>query len=740
MVRRYRFDQFELSVQPPELRRTNGTPVAVSPKVLALISHLVENPGRLIDKSELLDRVWGHRHLTDAALARLIMRARRALGDDGQAQRIIRTVHGQGVMFVAPVDELADEETGGSGRSERATEPLPSSKPKHPAVFFPALALTALLVLLTAFAAPRWWTPTDESGDPSSEQTIQPVYLRGIRHDPDDSGLADLALALPALLSDRLIEAGIPVVAVEAGEGDGSAPALQPEREVRIDLKREAGLLVAEVRSSSDRSEWPPVKATTEAELSRQLSRLLLARLVGHGNPTPHSDPARDPMIDDLELRARIAWLLGDAVEALRALDAALALDPEQIWLRLLRTEYALIDAASPADLLARMRADLDAAGERLTPMQRAAVLQRAGVHAWYAGDAASAEALLLPALALAREASAPLQEGLIRSALSQAQNSMGRGEAAWDNAQLALELLRQGGHAYHLSLALTNMAYLAEERGRLESARRWHQEALELRQRYGFARLIAASQYGLARIARRSGRLVEARQLAEQAAMDMQSQGQDFDRISALEELAEIAMLTGDYPRADATLDEAEALAIEMDDALGLAWLADVRGRLRYAQGRLDEAASLLRRSIETQQAQGELREVVYTRIALLDVLSALALGGDPAVRAELAELEQGLAGDARTLSQDQQVALRVVQLRQARLRSAWETGARLCREALSQARDSGALDHEAEAALECALLQYAADNPDEGRRMEALAQSWSSDWTALQALDAFR
>lgn len=98
----YRFCQFELDPGRFELRQA-GKPIHVEPQVLSLLILLVSNAERMIRKDELIDRVWGRRFVTDAAIASRIKSARHALGDDGKRQSFIRTVHGQGVRFVAPV-------------------------------------------------------------------------------------------------------------------------------------------------------------------------------------------------------------------------------------------------------------------------------------------------------------------------------------------------------------------------------------------------------------------------------------------------------------------------------------------------------------------------------------------------------------------------------------------------------------------------------------------------------------
>lgn len=92
---RYRLGDRELDTERFELR-VQGAPVAVEPQVLAVLQFLVEERHRLVSKDDLIARVWGGRIVSDAAIASRIKSARAALGDDGTAQRMIRTVHGRG--------------------------------------------------------------------------------------------------------------------------------------------------------------------------------------------------------------------------------------------------------------------------------------------------------------------------------------------------------------------------------------------------------------------------------------------------------------------------------------------------------------------------------------------------------------------------------------------------------------------------------------------------------------------
>jgi TolB-like protein len=98
------FDQFELDARTAELRKA-GKPVPLEPQVFALLLLLVENRDRLITKDEIIEKVWDGRIVSDSALTSRIKTARQALGDDGKAQRFIKTVHGKGVRFVGDAKE-----------------------------------------------------------------------------------------------------------------------------------------------------------------------------------------------------------------------------------------------------------------------------------------------------------------------------------------------------------------------------------------------------------------------------------------------------------------------------------------------------------------------------------------------------------------------------------------------------------------------------------------------------------
>lgn len=122
----YRFGPFELDLAKAELR-AGGEPRPLEPQVFALLAFLVEHRERLVSRDEIHEKVWDGRIVTDAAVASRIKSARKALGDDGKAQRYIRTIHGQGFRFVADVRTLAPEPgvvALAGARPEQADPPL----------------------------------------------------------------------------------------------------------------------------------------------------------------------------------------------------------------------------------------------------------------------------------------------------------------------------------------------------------------------------------------------------------------------------------------------------------------------------------------------------------------------------------------------------------------------------------------------------------------------------------------
>ena len=116
------FDGGELDLDRYELRR-DGQVTRIEPQVFDLLCLLLKQRRRLVSKEELFDTVWGNRFVSESALTSRVKAARRAIGDDGRGQRLIRTVHGRGYQFVGTVTERHGPEPAATGDRPEARPP-----------------------------------------------------------------------------------------------------------------------------------------------------------------------------------------------------------------------------------------------------------------------------------------------------------------------------------------------------------------------------------------------------------------------------------------------------------------------------------------------------------------------------------------------------------------------------------------------------------------------------------------
>jgi TolB-like protein len=109
----YRFGRHALDTDRVELS-CGVDPVAVEPQVFRLLLCLIEHRDRVVSKDELIEKVWEGRIVSDATLNTRINAVRRAVGDSGETQTVIRTVARRGFRFIADVRAQA---TGVPGRA-----------------------------------------------------------------------------------------------------------------------------------------------------------------------------------------------------------------------------------------------------------------------------------------------------------------------------------------------------------------------------------------------------------------------------------------------------------------------------------------------------------------------------------------------------------------------------------------------------------------------------------------------
>ncbi|KAF1715503.1 hypothetical protein CSC74_13080 [Pseudoxanthomonas yeongjuensis] len=154
------FDDVVIDFAGRRLSR-GGREQALEPKAFAVLTLLAGSPGRVVAREEILDAVWGHRHVTQSVLNRIMSVLRQALGEDAQHPRLLRTVHGVGYRFDPPLP-MAEADAPRS-----TTQPLAGPVRTR----WPRLAAGAAAALLAATAV-AWLLHKDDGAAPDAVPAV----------------------------------------------------------------------------------------------------------------------------------------------------------------------------------------------------------------------------------------------------------------------------------------------------------------------------------------------------------------------------------------------------------------------------------------------------------------------------------------------------------------------------------------------------------------------------------------
>jgi adenylate cyclase len=140
---RYFFENCVLDADKRELRR-GGEAVSITPQVFDLLEYLILNRERVVSKDDLIDAIWKGRIVSDAAVTTRLNAVRTAIGDSGEAQRLINTLPRKGFRFVGSVLEQH------KGTSTEAPE-----EPRRPNLTLPDKPSIAVLPFANLNADPE---------------------------------------------------------------------------------------------------------------------------------------------------------------------------------------------------------------------------------------------------------------------------------------------------------------------------------------------------------------------------------------------------------------------------------------------------------------------------------------------------------------------------------------------------------------------------------------------------------
>jgi DNA-binding winged helix-turn-helix (wHTH) protein/tetratricopeptide (TPR) repeat protein len=611
----YEFGDCILDADRRELR-ASGKRVTTQPKVFDLLLYLVRNRHRAIDKDELQDAIWPRSIVTETALTRAVMKARRAVSDDAEKQAVIRTVHGHGYRFVAELQGPAEPEPPTEASAEQIATTAPGWRSYRPVV----IAAVAILAIATT-----WWylSPPSFGG---------PVRIAVL---PVDNATGDKELdwtrtGLMALMGRMLEDKGVATVgsrSVTRLAGDRSVEELisgdSDTREIlrktaaathllgaRLELEGGLYRLSWSISSGTERPQRRTVVGQEPAVLVKQVADTI-ATLILRGAPPPErmSFISDDDFINETYARAMSLEFEGRYEEAQRMFQVIIDQEPQSFWPRY---EYALcarnlrdfdtaerilrdlevqITANAELKRLAAVknalgilymrlnrndeaRSELEAvvqiAGEVSEPRHAAIAHQNLGLVAKNRGDLNIAYDHMRQSLAIYQELDISTLPGTLQNNMSGVLIQLGDLEQAESYSQGAVEYFRLTGENLFESYALSRLSTIYRRLGALDEAEETQLGAKAIREKLGDRSGIAGSLINLSAIVAARGDLTRSLQFAREA-YDIGIEIDDQAVTSgALQRLAKAEMLLGNAEEAAENYAAAEAISRTIGDRIG--------------------------------------------------------------------------------------------------------------------------------------------------------------------------
>lgn len=366
---RYRFGEYSLDLAKRELLR-DGHPVALPARVLECLAALIEHRDRAMHRDELVRAVFGRADVSDAQLGQIVLRTRRAIGDDGHEQRYIRTVPRYGFAWVGPVtvEHAPAEDIPPAPALELAAEAtqqadvLPTAAPSAPAKFrFRRIAAAAAIF----FAAALLFLPVlrPAAPEPAAARAAGRAYMVLPMQASGPGDIAWTRLGLMDFVADRMRRAGLPVLSSEATLGaiaDHGPAGASPQVGARVSGRAQFrdGQWQVDLESV-DRQRTSLRGQARHADLigaTRLATDRLLAAL-GSSLPAGDND---SPALAERLLRVQSALLANELDTARRILGEApeLQRDQPQLRYRLAQVDFRAGDYARALATVERLIAE----------------------------------------------------------------------------------------------------------------------------------------------------------------------------------------------------------------------------------------------------------------------------------------------------------------------------------------------------------------------------------------------
>ena len=566
----YRFGDCVLDADRRELTMA-GESVTTQPKAFELLLYLVRNRTRAVDKDELQDALWPRSIVTETALTRCVMKARRAVGDDAERQAIIKTVHGHGYRFVATLQE-------------EQREPAPAAAPATPKPAQqsrrrPWFAIAAAVVAASVAA---WWlfAPPTVSGE------VQLAVLP-VENNTGDTELDWIRTGMMSL-TNRMLEAkGVQVVTERtildlAGErslaqltrgnsdfGEALHRTTGHTHTLAAELRFEQGLyrLIYTFSGSGMRTVRRTIVGKEPARLVKDAVDTVSSLVTVGEPPNEHmriiSD---DDFLNEAYARAMSLQFEGNYEDAKQLFAVIVEQDPELFWPRY---EYALSvrnlrDYETAERLLVEIVSEQRAAGN--TGLE---AISTNGLGILYMQQRRNDEAVeaFNTVMSLAAESGKTNYITTANVNLALVRRNQGDIAAALEHLEAAHEILKSQDLGSFPGTFHNAYAGLLMRTGDLEQAEQHSQAAIENFRLTGKRLYAAYAQSRLSTIYRASGRYAEARDLAEESLAVRREFNDQVGVASSLLSLAELSVALGDLTRARQYAEQVNDIGVEADD-----------------------------------------------------------------------------------------------------------------------------------------------------------------------------
>gem|GEM_PF-1159819 len=674
--------QFGVYVLNPARRELKcaGDAVDIEPRAFDLLIYLIENHDRAVDKGELQDAVWPGMIVTETALTRAVMKARKAVGDDARTQNVIKTLHGHGYRFVATLANEPNNKVPSSVVTEQTVSASsgtpaagPNTKLNLRTIVIIGVSTIAIMVLGWAFLQPQQ-TSADET-----RIAILPLVDR-----TDNPDLAWTRFGLMSYASEMIANDGsMPVVPVGSiisltenfpWNGDlldtGSQELLSKLRQVYATTH----VLAMELKTEGDALRMNYSLLNLEGELQRGTivgdagtdlasgvvqavyGSLFRRSHLGGDTPLVSEDSFNNEAFArgmDLSLQGRCSEavqffriiieqepsliapryeyaaclrILGEADEAEAVLIALLEqqrpLGASRSLAQSLLTQGILYyRTGRPNEALESYQESLQISQEIADHVMTARVQQNLSILYRNRSELDEAERLLDLAALSYQDAGIETLPGHLYS--SRANLNMARGEfvEAEVNLDLALKAFRQVGDRRNEAMMLNNTGYVRRRQGRMEEAESYHLRSLEIREEIG-DRVGVGRIYGmLTGVYAAQGRYKDSMMAAEAAVEIAQETHDSLFEATSLAQLANAEVSLGDTVSARGHYLEGRIIFVEIQDYMRTLETDLSLARLDMRDGQLDQAYNKTMQILETSRAHDIMSPEVQAMELLADI-----------------------------------------------------------------------------------------------------------------------